>query len=37
MAAKPIGLKLSQDKSKYMIIDRRTRDIPELITSYYTF
>lgn len=32
-----MGFVVDQDKTKYMVNDRRTRDTPDLIVGNYTF
>jgi len=36
-AAKPMGLEVNQDKTKYLVMTRGTRDISDLIVENYTF
>ncbi|KAL4082425.1 hypothetical protein QTP88_021321 [Uroleucon formosanum] len=36
-AAKPMGLEVNQDKTKYLVMTRGTRDISDLVVENYTF
>lgn len=37
VATKPIELEINQDKTKYITIHRRNRDIQNLVVCNYTF
>jgi len=36
-AAKPMGLEVNQDKTKYLVMTRGRRDISNLVVENYTF
>lgn len=36
-AAKSIGLEINQDKTKYIVVDKKIGNIPNLIIDSYTF